>query len=92
MAQTRLFYKCLKIVAGGIAGLAGDNDVSVVLHEGNVNGDTSVNLLDLQAVKSQLLQAVSAANARDDVTCDKAINLLDLQAVKGNLLAPAACP
>jgi hypothetical protein len=51
-----------------------------------------VNLLDLQAIKGQLFQTVSAANAKNDVNCDKLINLLDLQAVKGNLFLAANCP
>jgi hypothetical protein len=78
--------------AGGGGAMTGDNNVSVRMHEGNVNGDTAVNLSDLQSIKGQLLTPVNAGSFRSDVTCDGSINLSDLQAVKANLLQSATCP
>lgn len=84
---------CLTVTVNGITGLAGDNNVSVILHEGNVDGTTAVNILDLQAIKNQLIQAVGNSNFHLDVNCSGgAINILDLQVAKNNLFQPASCP
>jgi hypothetical protein len=78
--------------AGGGPATTGDNDVQVRAFEGEVTGDTAVNLLDLQVVKTNLFAAVGAGNFTSDVNADGAINLLDLQAIKGNLFQAAPCP
>lgn len=83
---------CLTAGVQGIDGLSGNAQVSVVLREGDVNANGSVNILDLQAIKNQLNQPVGAANFRNDVTANGTINILDLQATKNNLNQPAGCP
>lgn len=84
---------CLTVAATGVCLVPGsDNNVSVVLHEGQANTDTAVNILDLQAIKNVLNQALSQANFRSDINVNGTINILDLQACKNNLNQAAACP
>jgi hypothetical protein len=78
--------------AGGGDALIGDADLTFVSHAGDINSDSSVNLLDLQVIKNGLFGAVSASSFLLDVNGDGVINLLDLQTVKNNLFQPAACP
>ena len=63
-----------------------------MVHCGNVDGNGTVDILDLQAIKNQLNQPLTASNFKLDVTCNGQINILDLQAVKNNLNQPASCP
>jgi hypothetical protein len=83
---------CVTVTVSGLTGLTGDSDVSVLTHRGNVNTDTSVNLLDLQEIKNVLFQPVFIINFTRDVNVDGLINLLDLQSVKTNLFQNASCP
>ena len=83
---------CVTLGVSGIVGLTGDTNVSFITHEGNADGNTSVNILDLQAIKNQLNQPLTNANFTTDVNVSGTVNILDLQASKNNLLQPAACP
>ena len=47
----------------------------------------SVNLLDFQRVKLNLLQPLTASTFLSDLDCSGGVNLLDFQVVKANLLA-----
>ncbi len=62
--------------------------------QGDVNGDGTVNILDLVQVRNGLNQAVTAVNFRADVNTDGQLNILDLVAVRNSLntSAGAACP
>ena len=86
--------QCVTVSVSGLNGLTGDTDVSVIAHEGNVNGVTGVNILDLTAVKNSLLQGVNIINFLNDVNVSGgSINILDLTVTKNNLFVPAgACP
>ena len=71
----------------------GDDVLRVLTHEGNVDQNAAVNILDLQQIKNRLLQPVSGSTAKYDVnTSGGAVNILDLQLTKNNLLQPATCP
>ena len=89
---------CAKLALNGIRGLnngpglIGDNNLELVVQQGNVNGNAGVNILDLQAIKNRLNQALSANTFIYDVTVNGTINILDLQATKNNLNQAAACP
>jgi hypothetical protein len=78
--------------AGGGPALTGDNDVQVLARQGNVDLNTSINVLDLQQVKNNLFQPVSGGNFINDVNCDGMLNVLDLQMTKNNLFTTATCP
>ena len=79
--------------AGGGPDVIGDNDVDILAHTGNVDGNAAVNILDLQAIKNRLIQPVNNATFLFDVNVTGgAINILDLQVTKNNLFQPAACP
>lgn len=85
--------KCLTVSASGIQlDASSPTSVSVVLREGDVNSNGTVNILDLQAVKNQLNQALSQSNFKNDVNVNGTINILDLQVIKNNLNQPASCP
>lgn len=82
-------------------GVADANDVAAVstskvcfgVLSGDANGDRSVNIFDLVAVRNALNQPVTAANFRMDVTADGAVNIFDLVSVRNNLNTNvAACP
>jgi len=88
---------CLAIVLNGftdLAGnpLAGDNDIHIIVVQGEVDMVAPVNLFDLVAVKTQLFLPVTPANYRSDVRADGMINIWDLQDVKANLFSSATCP
>ena len=78
---------------GGGQDLGGDRHVQVITHEGNANAVGGVNILDMQAIKNRLTQAVSdcAGTAVLDIDANGTINILDMQAVKNNLFIPAGC-
>ena len=90
--------QCVSITLNGLRQIGSSHvlpagqHITFVAQPGNVNGDSGVNLLDLQALKNGLLHAVTESNARLDITVNGVINILDLQAVRNNLLQPAACP
>jgi hypothetical protein len=91
--------QCVVVTLSGIRGagagpaMVGPNAASVLTHEGNVDTDDNVNLLDLNEIKLALFQAVGAGNFKTDVNVDAAINLLDLNATKINLfVAKPTCP
>jgi hypothetical protein len=91
--------QCVAVALSGIRGAGGGSDltgtsaVSVLTHEGNVNADDNVNLLDLNDIKLTLFQVVGAGNFKNDVNADASINLLDLNATKINLfVAKSTCP
>jgi hypothetical protein len=69
----------------------GNDTVKVLTHEGNVNDDASVNVLDLQEVKNNIFQPVDGSTFINDVNCDGSINVLDLQTVKNNIFQSASC-
>ena len=90
---------CVSVALSGLRGagggdpLSGDSDVQVVAQTGNVDANTAVNILDLQAIKNALIQAVGPGNFKLDVNVSGgAINILDLQTTKNNLFKPASCP
>ena len=77
---------CVEVTVGG-------DSVSILTHEGNVDNNAAVNILDLQQIKNRLIQFVDETNFIYDInTSGGAINILDLQATKNNLFVPAGCP
>ena len=66
--------------------LTGTNNVAIRAIGGDVNQSGTVNAVDLQAIKNQLLQPVTSANFLCDINCSGIINAVDLQQVKNNLL------
>ena len=56
---------------------------------GDVNQSGSVNAVDLQQVKNNLLATLTPANFLCDVNCSGSINAVDLQQIKNNLLHSA---
>ena len=88
---------CITVELNGIvsadtgAPMTGDNDVQVIAHQGNVNGDDEVNVVDLQEVKNHLFEFVGQSNAIYDINCDADINVVDLQETKNNLFTDASC-
>ena len=88
---------CVSVEVNGIGGaggglpLAGDNDVRLVVHQGNVSADEDVNVIDLQDVKNHAFEPVDATNFIYDINCDGEINVIDLQATKNNVFVPVAC-
>ena len=65
--------------------------LSVLTHEGNVNADTDVNVIDLQEVKNNVFQTVDTSTFIYDVNCDGDINVIDLQETKNNVFTDASC-
>lgn len=63
----------------------------LLAHQGNVNGDADVNVIDLQDVKNVVFQPVDGNNYMKDVNCDGSLNVIDLQETKNNVFAPASC-
>lgn len=78
--------------AGGGPALSGDNDVQVLVRQGNVNRDGDVNVIDLQDVKNHVFETVGGANFVYDVDADGQLNVVDLQETKNNLFTTATCP
>jgi hypothetical protein len=85
---------CVNVEVNGIAGaggglaLVGDNDVRLTVHQGNVNGDDAINVVDLQDVKDHLFESVDATTCIYDINCDGQINVIDLQETKKNVFTP----
>jgi hypothetical protein len=82
---------CVKVDVTGIEELAGDNNVTLVTHAGNVTGDAEVNVIDLQYIKNNAFQEVDSTTHLYDINCDGQINVIDLQEAKNNLFADVAC-
>ncbi len=82
---------CLTLTASGIPGLQGNASVHIRVLAGDVNGDGSVNVLDLVQIRNQLNQPATGANFRADVTADGLINVLDLVQVRNRLNTSVAC-
>ena len=78
--------------AGGGLARAGDNDVQIKTHQGDVDQDGFIGLDDLSIVKATLFQPVTESNFLADVDPDGFIGLDDLSAVKVNLFQSASCP
>jgi len=70
--------------------LAGTNAVIVRSLYGDVNQSGTVNAVDLQQVKNNLLAALTPANFLCDVNSSGTINAVDLQQIKNNLLHSAS--
>jgi len=89
---------CVKTTLSGLRGAGGGQpmpgpiNVEVVAHQGNVNGDSAVNVIDLQDVKNHVFQTVGLSNFKYDVNVDGRINVIDLQETKNNVFQPASCP
>jgi hypothetical protein len=91
--------ECVVVKLEGLRGanqgpaLAGLASASIRSHEGNVNRDGAVNLMDLNAAKAMLFQPAGAASFQADVVCNGVLNLMDLNGVKANLFTAApVCP
>jgi hypothetical protein len=73
--------------------LEGDNDVEVICHEGDVNRDGNVNVIDLQDIKNRVFQVTTFKNFIYDVDVSGGtLNVIDLQETKNNLFSWANCP
>jgi len=86
---------CVSVTLEGIVGnapLEGDNDVQVLVRQGNVNGDDDVNVIDLQEVKNHVFETLDQSNFMYDVDCSGTLNVVDLQETKNNLFTNASCP
>ena len=70
--------------------LAGTNAVRIRSLYGDVNQSGTVNAVDLQQVKNNLLATLTPANFLCDVNCSGTINAVDLQQIKNNLLHTAS--
>lgn len=82
---------CVTVQIEGIEDLVGDNDVLVVSHRGDVNGDGNANVIDLQDIKNHMFEPVGASTCAYDVNVDGVINVLDLQEAKNNLFTDVQC-
>ncbi len=83
------------VVMNGLTDLAGNplsgtNAVIVRSLYGDVNQSGTVNAVDLQQVKNNLLAALTPANFLCDVNSSGTINAVDLQQIKNNLLHSAS--
>ncbi len=83
------------VVMNGLTDLAGNplSGTNVVLVRslyGDVNQNGTVNAVDMQQVKNNLLATLTPANFLCDVNCSGTINAVDLQQVKNNLLHSAS--
>ena len=79
------------VVLNGITDLAGNalagtNAVLVRSLYGDANQSGTVNGVDLQQVKNNLLKTVTSTNFLYDANCSGTINAVDLQQLKNNLL------
>jgi len=78
---------------GGGPALEGDNDIEVICHEGDVNQDGNVNVIDLQDIKNRIFQITTAKNFLYDVDVSGGtLNVIDLQETKNNLFTTVTCP
>jgi dockerin type I repeat protein len=77
-------------------GNAGTQDVNIPIafQAGDVTGNGVVNAADIALVKSQLGQAVTACNFKEDVNANCAINAADVAITKSHSGGPAVtgCP
>ncbi len=87
---------CITVTVAGIAsgggGLASPAEVSWRLLPGDHGGDGTVNIVDLNGVKTSLFQPVDAGTFRADINADGVINIVDLNDVKSRLFNTASCP
>ena len=88
---------CLRIKVSGLEDvegnpLEGDATVDVVVLKGDVNGDETVDVVDMSKVKGNLFEAVIGSNMRADISLDGAIDVSDMSSVKGHLFNSATCP
>lgn len=77
-------HGCLKLDFSGV-GVQGDSDVHVRLAPGDIDQSGTIDISDLNAVKRQLFQPVTAKNYLSDVNADGAINIVDLSMIKSHL-------
>ena len=85
----------VSVVLSGITDLAGNplsgtNAVRIRSLYGDVNQSGTVNAVDLQQVKNNLLATLTPANFLCDINCSGTINAVDLQQIKNNLLHTAS--
>jgi len=64
---------------------------TVLTHQGNVNGDPDVNVIDMQEVKNHIFEPVNESTFLYDINADGSINVIDLQDTKNNIFASASC-
>ena len=90
---------CVRVAIHGVRAadegspLEGDNDLEVLCHEGDVNRDGDVNVIDLQAIKNRIFQVTTIKNFLYDVDVSGGIlNVIDLQETKNNLFSRVTCP
>lgn len=69
----------------------GDDTLRLLTHIGNVNGDSAVNVIDLQEIKNHIFEAVEADTCAYDINCDGAIDVIDLQTAKNNMFTSVRC-
>jgi len=79
------------VTLSGITDLAGNaiggtTNVSARALYGDANQSGSVNAVDMQQIKNNLMAAVTPVNFLYDVNCSGSINAVDLQQVKNDLL------
>ncbi len=71
------------------------NEVSTTVgtstHTCNINGDTSVNVLDLQALANVIL-GISPTSGSFDLNSDGRVDVLDLQILNNVILGLRSCP
>ena len=68
------------------------NEVSLVISSPcDVNGDTSVNSVDVQAITNVILDVAPGSSAYD-INSDTNINVLDLQILNNFILGAGSCP
>lgn len=65
---------------------------SVIAHEGNINGDDTIDVLDLQDLKNHVFEPVGPDNFLYDINADCSINVVDLQQTKNNVFTQVYCP
>lgn len=87
---------CLTVALAGLVDADGNpllgSRFSFCVLAGDVNGDGTVDLLDLEQIRDQLNQPVTADSARADVNSDGQVNIFDLVAVRNRLDTTGTCP
>jgi len=87
---------CLAVAFAGLVDADGNPMLgprfSFCVLAGDVNGDGTVDLLDLEQIRDQLNQPVTADSVRADVNTDGQVNIFDLVAVRNRLDATGPCP
>lgn len=85
--------RCSQVTVSGVAGIGSDVTLKLRHITGDVNQNGAVNILDLQALVTNLTVPLSQATFQHDVTVNGQINLLDLQMAKNRLNQTAeTCP